>query len=470
MKARLLPNLEQSALWNAVNMSFEYNVAQNTTVSCTKVNMLVCPSDGNVPSPSPTSTSPIYGYSSYPNSLGIMRIPSIDGPAYKLADTTEGAPIGFATITDGLSNTVIFSEFIMGMNGGGAVRGKNVTWIITLAEPSTAATYNRHDVGPDRGGLPGEHHLHRRPAGLAVARHALRLRRGLLPHPDPEQEGVLLFRRERAPGPHDPECEFEPRRRREHSLDGRLGPFRQGFGLAGHLVVHRHQVRRRDRLRRLLLNRALVGASVNARDPSRRAFLRDWLETAPAAAEVRLPSGGADLPLRSRAGVGAARGQGPPARPEIGTWQRFARGQPLRDAGGKGGDRHHRPGVGITPGCAIPRSRAARRTACSFAARTWCSRGPIRGARSMRFTPSPSTFLGIPPCWFWASWKAARRDAVDRCRRHRDALCLAQRAMACLVPQRYRPAEPVARPRRRRTPMRSWRPCSASSSTRSKGA
>jgi prepilin-type N-terminal cleavage/methylation domain-containing protein/prepilin-type processing-associated H-X9-DG protein len=142
MKARLLPNLEQTALWNALNMSFEYSVAQNTTVACTRLSMLVCPSDGNVPSPSPSTTAPIYGYSSYPNSLGIMRIPSIDGPAWKLADPTEGAPIGFNKVTDGLSNTVIFSEFIMGMNVGGAVRGKNVTWIITLAEPSTAASYN----------------------------------------------------------------------------------------------------------------------------------------------------------------------------------------------------------------------------------------------------------------------------------------------------------------------------------------
>jgi prepilin-type N-terminal cleavage/methylation domain-containing protein/prepilin-type processing-associated H-X9-DG protein len=142
MKARLLPYFEQAALTNALNMSFEYSTVQNTTVACTKLNMLVCPSDGNVPSPAPSTGAPVYGYSSYPNSLGVMRIPSIDGPAYKLADATEGAPIGFNKVTDGLSNTVIFSEFIMGMNGGGAVRGKNVTWIISLAEPSTAASYN----------------------------------------------------------------------------------------------------------------------------------------------------------------------------------------------------------------------------------------------------------------------------------------------------------------------------------------
>src|SRR5947209_12855306 len=57
MKARLLPNLEQSALWNALNMSFEYNTVQNTTVSTAKINTLTCPSDGNIPSPSPNSSS-----------------------------------------------------------------------------------------------------------------------------------------------------------------------------------------------------------------------------------------------------------------------------------------------------------------------------------------------------------------------------------------------------------------------------
>ena len=137
MKARLLPQLEQSTLFNALNMSYEYNAVQNYTVSTTLVKALLCPSDANVPSPSPATGWPVYAYSNYPNNLGVMRIPSIDGPAYKLADAVEGTPIRFASITDGLSNTVIFSEFVMGQNAGGASRGKNVTWIITLAEPST---------------------------------------------------------------------------------------------------------------------------------------------------------------------------------------------------------------------------------------------------------------------------------------------------------------------------------------------
>ncbi len=108
MKARLLPFLEQIPLYNALNMSFEYSDPPNlTTVAYSKVNVLLCPSDTNAPSTT-------YGYSNYPNSLGIMRNPGMDGPAWKLADPVDGVMVTFAAVRDGLSNTVIFSEFILG--------------------------------------------------------------------------------------------------------------------------------------------------------------------------------------------------------------------------------------------------------------------------------------------------------------------------------------------------------------------
>src|SRR4051794_13385194 len=75
MKARLLPYLEQSALWNALNQSFENPDLQNTTVSFTTVNGFLCPSDGNIPN----ST---WGNSNYPNSIGVIQNAQvIDGPA-----------------------------------------------------------------------------------------------------------------------------------------------------------------------------------------------------------------------------------------------------------------------------------------------------------------------------------------------------------------------------------------------------
>jgi prepilin-type N-terminal cleavage/methylation domain-containing protein/prepilin-type processing-associated H-X9-DG protein len=111
MKARLLPFLEQRALFNALNVSFNNSDTPdvNSTVRVTKVNVFVCPSDGNLPSTTD-------GITSYPNCIGVIRINAIvvDGPADKMGQTSDGPDITFATITDGLSTTMIFSEWIMG--------------------------------------------------------------------------------------------------------------------------------------------------------------------------------------------------------------------------------------------------------------------------------------------------------------------------------------------------------------------
>ena len=112
MKGRMLPYLEQASLYNALNMSFNTGQAQNNTVRLTKLNVFVCPSDGNLPSTTD-------GYTDYPNNIGVIRVNGalIDGPADKLGQSSDGPDIRFATVTDGLSNTMIFSEWIMGRIG-----------------------------------------------------------------------------------------------------------------------------------------------------------------------------------------------------------------------------------------------------------------------------------------------------------------------------------------------------------------
>jgi prepilin-type N-terminal cleavage/methylation domain-containing protein/prepilin-type processing-associated H-X9-DG protein len=112
MKARLLPFLEQTQLFNALNMSFNTGDAPNATVRTTKLNVFVCPSDGNLPSTTD-------GFTDYPNNIGVIRQNGamIDGPADKMGQSSDGPDITFATITDGLSNTMIFSEWIMGKIG-----------------------------------------------------------------------------------------------------------------------------------------------------------------------------------------------------------------------------------------------------------------------------------------------------------------------------------------------------------------
>jgi prepilin-type N-terminal cleavage/methylation domain-containing protein/prepilin-type processing-associated H-X9-DG protein len=109
MKGRMLPYLEQTPLFNALNMSFNHGDAPNVTVNTTRINVFVCPSDGN----NPTNTD---GSTSYPNNIGVIRINGalVDGPGDKLGQSSDGPDITFASITDGLSNTVIFSEWVKG--------------------------------------------------------------------------------------------------------------------------------------------------------------------------------------------------------------------------------------------------------------------------------------------------------------------------------------------------------------------
>jgi prepilin-type N-terminal cleavage/methylation domain-containing protein/prepilin-type processing-associated H-X9-DG protein len=120
MKTRLLPYMEQVPLFNALNQYYTATHATNVTVHATKVDAFLCPSDGNFPSPTTNSTS-------YPNNVGIVRVGgtaatggACDGPAYKLGQSTDGPVVSFATVIDGLSNTVIFSEWIKGTGTTGA--------------------------------------------------------------------------------------------------------------------------------------------------------------------------------------------------------------------------------------------------------------------------------------------------------------------------------------------------------------
>jgi len=150
MKARMLPFIEQNALYNALNQSYfdEANAGgRNDTVVVTQVKTFLCPSDGNVPNDALTLTnktgSAVRGYHSYPNNLGTLLWNNgkyFDGPAYHMNENpanNHGGVVTLARITDGLSNTVIFSEYI---------RGKNETNSQGLHQIYTSATKNPNAV------------------------------------------------------------------------------------------------------------------------------------------------------------------------------------------------------------------------------------------------------------------------------------------------------------------------------------
>jgi prepilin-type processing-associated H-X9-DG protein len=112
MKGRLLPYLEQTNAFNSLNMTSTATEVKNTTVNNMKVATFLCPSDSNEPDTT-------QAYTNYPNNIGVTRYLNgnkFDGPAYMLNNAGEGPVMQISRIRDGLSNTAIFSEWIMGEN------------------------------------------------------------------------------------------------------------------------------------------------------------------------------------------------------------------------------------------------------------------------------------------------------------------------------------------------------------------
>jgi prepilin-type N-terminal cleavage/methylation domain-containing protein/prepilin-type processing-associated H-X9-DG protein len=147
MKTRILPFIEQSAANNALNFTVGYNMPQNSTVRVIKINSFLCPSDSNIPVGTVTvaGVAQQIGYASYPNNLGVFRMlpgNQLDGPGDKMGQTSDGPDISFASIRDGTSNTVIWSEFCMGSGQGTATSARDGKSMIygTLGKADTQYT------------------------------------------------------------------------------------------------------------------------------------------------------------------------------------------------------------------------------------------------------------------------------------------------------------------------------------------
>jgi len=150
-QARLLPYLEQTATynalntnlgvrWNNANMGFQMQQFQ-ATVLVTTISSFLCPSDP-ISNGSGTSNYPVggtlryVGMNNYPSNMGMNRrlnnapagsvagnwVPN--GPNY-VATTWDGnlnRNISINSFTDGTSNTIVFSEWVKGPQN---VPGKN---------------------------------------------------------------------------------------------------------------------------------------------------------------------------------------------------------------------------------------------------------------------------------------------------------------------------------------------------------
>ena len=116
----LLPGLEQQPMYNAVNFSFGAESVQNyTTVTYAKLSALVCPSE-NLQGPL------IPSWSNYAGSIGgPSTFQQYGGPIVVMANDAYGAPggsnnvggpIGLQSVSDGTTNTGMFSEKLVGLS------------------------------------------------------------------------------------------------------------------------------------------------------------------------------------------------------------------------------------------------------------------------------------------------------------------------------------------------------------------
>jgi prepilin-type N-terminal cleavage/methylation domain-containing protein/prepilin-type processing-associated H-X9-DG protein len=129
-KTRLLPFLEQTAVFNSLNQTYYgisvINPAINKTAVCTTINGFLCPSDGN--DPNFTLLGSRVGQTNYGNNLGVsitLNGLAFDGPAWRMNDSAKGGPTTVASILDGMSNTASYSEWLKGRN---TKTGRQAVW------------------------------------------------------------------------------------------------------------------------------------------------------------------------------------------------------------------------------------------------------------------------------------------------------------------------------------------------------
>jgi prepilin-type N-terminal cleavage/methylation domain-containing protein/prepilin-type processing-associated H-X9-DG protein len=139
----LLPYIEQGPLFNMCNFNMSLSGAnpgcpQMTTVQFTKLTFLLCPSDSD-------RLTNGYGHQNYAGNSGNSpeslwdnnRLGAFNGC---FASVNNCSPIGFRDITDGLSNTALYSEKVKGI--GTAFNGYDVQIPTSaiMAVPMTAGT------------------------------------------------------------------------------------------------------------------------------------------------------------------------------------------------------------------------------------------------------------------------------------------------------------------------------------------
>ncbi len=149
----LLGYMEQTPLFNAANYSFGAYAGPNVnTISSTKISTLVCPSESIRTGPWISTAFTNY----HANFGGPATLASWSGPIIPISSDPNNLPgytnatgrtgiVGVESITDGTSNTAMFSEKLVGLNGNVSVRpgtsmGNRASFAVSTSVPWDAPT------------------------------------------------------------------------------------------------------------------------------------------------------------------------------------------------------------------------------------------------------------------------------------------------------------------------------------------
>ena len=151
----IMPNMEQNAIYNAYNFNRSGDDLGNYTSGFNQVGSLLCPSDGiNLRPAAPWAANSYHGNHGGPGTIqnwtGTIVQNYTNYPAAWWGADSNMAYFGFEGVTDGTSNTTLFSERLLGLAG-------NPTVTISSAQGRRGiynATYIAvNNAGPSAGSL-----------------------------------------------------------------------------------------------------------------------------------------------------------------------------------------------------------------------------------------------------------------------------------------------------------------------------
>ena len=267
-KTRIVPYIEQQAVFNAINFisvprprpprAATTRKSTNRTAFVTQIGALLCPSDSNIPGPDA-------GNHNYPENLGPAAIAArshgTTGIGYfpgrhsrnacgaNVNPLNFNAPVSFRSVTDGLSNTVVFGEYVKGRGSLGP-DGLHMVYGLTDAQecdvtgaPNPDFLLNEMCHASKRGWTAARAGNGCASPSAAAAATTTRCRPTA--RPAPSAPGLSALRVDRR--------QLQPPRRRQHGVHGRLGQVRQDHDQLQLLAGHRHHGRRRGHQRRRTL-------------------------------------------------------------------------------------------------------------------------------------------------------------------------------------------------------------------------